>query len=138
MVLEDLDHLLYDLPVGGLDRLPTAFDVRGRPKQWAAAVMIVKVRAREIGIDDPLGAGLRDRTRCTPLLPSRGRLLAQELPDGRCVELILASEVPIEAAVGKPGVAHDVLDGYARVAPAVEQAPGAFEDFLARVALLLR
>src|SRR5262245_3204468 len=138
MVLEDFDHLLYDLLIGGLDRLPAAFDVGGRPKQWAAALVIVEVRAREIGVDYPVGAVLRDRTRLPPLLPSRRFLLAQELPDGRRVELILAGEMPIEPAVGEAGIAHNLLDGHAEKAVAVEEPPGAFENFLACVALLLR
>src|SRR5215468_6958917 len=110
MLLEDLDHLLYDLLVGGLDRLPTAFDVGGRSKQRAAALVIIEVRAREIGIEDPLRAVLCDRTRLALPLPSRGCFLAQELPDGCSVELIFASEMPIEAAMGEAGVAHDLLD----------------------------
>ena len=93
---------------------------------------------REIGIDDPLGAGLRDRPRLAPLLPSRGRRLAQELPDGRRVEFILAGEMAIEAAVGEAGVAHDLLDGHAGIALAVEEPPVAFEDFLACGTLVLR
>src|SRR5262249_19659625 len=138
MVLEDLDHLLHDLLVGGLDRLPAAVDVGARPKQRAAAVVIVEVLAREIGVDDALSVGLRDRSRRAPPLPSRGRLLAQELPDGRRVELILGAEMPIEAAGGEAGLAHDLLDGRAGIAFAVEEPPRAFEDFLAWVALLLR
>src|SRR5262244_314765 len=138
MVLEDLDHLLNDLLVGGPDRLPGAFDVGGRPKQRAAAVVIVEMLAREIGVDDALGVGLRNRSRLAPPLPSRRRLLAQELPDGRRVELILGGEMPIEAAGSEAGVAHDLLDGRAGIAFAVEEPPGAFQDFLACVALLLR
>src|SRR5262245_53756626 len=138
MVLEDLDHLLNDLLVGGLDRPPGTFDVGGRPKQRAAAVVIVEMLAREIGVDDALGVGLRDRIRLAPLLPSRGRLLAQELPDGRRVELILAGEMPIEATRGESGVAHDLLDGRPGIAFAVEEAPRAFEDLFACVALLFR
>ena len=101
VVLEDLDQLLYYLLVSDLDRLPAALDVGSHPDQRAAAVAIVQVLAREVGVDDPLGAGLRDRTRLAPLLPGRGSPLAQELPDGRRVEFILAVEVPIEAAVGE-------------------------------------
>jgi hypothetical protein len=41
-------------------------------------------------------------------------------------------------AVGEAGVVHDFLDGHAGIALAVEEPPGAFEDFLARVALVLR
>jgi hypothetical protein len=57
MILEDLDHLLHDVLVGRFDRLPGAFDVGGRPEQWAAAVVIVEVCAREVGVDDPSGVG---------------------------------------------------------------------------------
>src|SRR5262245_45868719 len=138
MVLEDFDHLLYDLLIGGLDRVTAAFDVGGRPKQRAAPLVIIEVRAGEIGVDDPLGAGLRNRVRLPPLLPSRRFLLAQELPDGRRVELILAGEMPIEPAVGEAGITHNLLDGHAEKAVAVEEPPGAFKDFLACVALLLR
>src|SRR5262245_47741481 len=138
MNLEDLDHLFHDLLVGGPDRVTAAFDFRGRPKQRAAAVVIVEVRAREIGVDDPVSEGLRDRTRLAPLLPSRWRLLAEELPDGRRVELILTGEMPIEATMGEAGLAHDLLDGHAEIAFAVEEPSGAFEDFLSSVALLLR
>src|SRR5262249_36419537 len=91
-----------------------------------------------IGVDDPLGMGLRDRTRLAWLLPGRGLLLAEELPDGRRIEFILAAEVPIEAAVGEAGIAHDFLNRDPEIALAVEKPPGAFEDFLARVALVLR
>jgi hypothetical protein len=59
------------------------------------------------------------------------------LPDGRGIELILAAEVPIEAAMGEAGVTHDVLDGHTGIAFPVEKSPGAFEDFLARVTLVL-
>jgi hypothetical protein len=62
----------------------------------------------------------------------------QELPDRRRVEFILAVEVPIEAAVGEAGVAHDLLDGSAGKPLSIEEPLGAFEDFLARVALVLR
>jgi hypothetical protein len=79
LALEDLDQLLHDLLVGGLDDSTAALNARGRPEQGAAAVVIVEVLAREIGVDDTLGAGLRDRTRLAPLLPSRRRLFAQEL-----------------------------------------------------------
>src|SRR5215468_1368506 len=138
MVLEDLDHLLHDLLVGGLDRLPAALDVGGRPKQRTAAVVIVEVLAREIGVHDALSAGLRDRPRLASGLPGRGRLRAQELPDGGYVELILAGEVPIKATMGQAGVIHDLLDGHAGIALAVEEPPRAFEDLLTCVALLLR
>src|SRR5262249_26119685 len=99
---------------------------------------IVEVLAREIGIDDPLSTGFCDRPGLVPHLPSRGPIRAQELPHGRRVEFILAGEVPVEAAVGETGGAHDLLDGHAGIALAVEKPPGAFEDFLARLALLLR
>jgi hypothetical protein len=46
--------------------------------------------------------------------------------------------MPIEAAVGEAGVAHDLLEGHAGIALAVEEPPGAFEDFLPGVALVLR
>jgi len=42
--------------VGRLD-LTAAFDLGGRPEQRAAAVAIVKVLAREIGVDDPSARG---------------------------------------------------------------------------------
>src|SRR5262249_49072529 len=100
--------------------------------------VIVEVLAREIGVDDPLRSVLRARTPLGPLLPSRGRFLAQELPHGGRVELILAGEMPIEAAVGEAGVAHDLLDRHPGIAVAVEQPPGTFEDLLASVVLLLR
>ena len=45
VVLENLDHLLHDLLVGGLHRLPAALDVGGHPDQRAAAVAIVEVLA---------------------------------------------------------------------------------------------
>src|SRR5262245_39842449 len=138
MLLEDLDHLLYDLLVGGLDRLPAALDVGGRSKQRAAALVIVEVRTREIGVDDPLRAVLGDRARLAPLLPSRGRLLAKALPNGGGVERILAGGMPIGAAVGEAGLAHDLRDRHAGIALAVEQPPGAFEDLFAGVVLLLR
>jgi hypothetical protein len=46
--------------------------------------------------------------------------------------------MPIETTVGEAGVAHDLLDRDAGVAFPIEEPPGAFEDFLARVTLLLR
>jgi hypothetical protein len=137
VILEHFDHLPYYFLIGGLDLLPAPLHVRGHPDQRAAAVAIVEVLAREIGVDYPLRAGLRDRTRFAPLLPGRGRLLAQELPDGRRIELIFAPEMPIEAAVGEAGMAHDLLDRHTGIALAVEESPGAFEDFLAGVALVL-
>ena len=135
---KDLDQLLRDLLVGGLDRLTAALNIGSRSEQRAAAVAVVEVLAREIGVDDSSREGLRDRTRLAPLLPSCGHPLAQKLPDGRRVELILATEVTIEAAVGEAGTAHDFLNGHPGIAVAVEKPPGAFEDFLARVALVLR
>ena len=138
LVLEDLNHLLCDLPVGGLDCRPTALDVGGRPKQWAAAVAILEVLTRKIGVDDPLGLGLPERTRPAPLSPSRRCPCAQELPDGRRIELTLAAEVSIEAAMGEAGAVHDLLDGHCRIAVAIEKLPGAFEDFFACGVFVLR
>src|SRR5262245_20035304 len=46
--------------------------------------------------------------------------------------------MPIEAPVAEAGVAHDLLDRRTRIALAVEEPPGAFEDLFAGVALLLR
>jgi NAD(P)-dependent dehydrogenase (short-subunit alcohol dehydrogenase family) len=54
------------------------------------------------------------------------------------MRLVLASEMPIEAAVGEAGLAHDLLDGDAGIALAVEEPPGAFEDFPPCVALDVR
>src|SRR5499427_2356644 len=138
VLLEDLDQLLDDLLVGGLDQLTAALNVGGRPEQRTAAVAIVEMLAREIGVDDPLGVRLGDRTRLAPLLPSCGRFLAQKLPNGCRVELILVTKVPIEATVGEAGIAHDFVNGYPGIAVAVEKSPGAFEDFFASVPLVLR
>src|SRR5262249_21349784 len=137
IVLEDLDHLLHDLLVRGLHHLTAAFNIGGRPQQRAAAIVIGEVLAREIGVHDSLSMRLRDRTSLAPL-PSCGCLLAQKLPDGCREEFVLAAKVPIEAAVREAGIAHDLLDRDPGIAIAVEKSPGAFEDFLARIALVLR
>jgi hypothetical protein len=108
-----------------LTAAPPALDVGGHSDQRAAAVAIVEMLAREIGVDSPLRTRLGDRARHATPVPPRGRLTAQELPDGRRVELILAAEVPIEATVGEPGVAHDLLDRHPRIALAVEEPPSA-------------
>jgi hypothetical protein len=64
-------------------------------------------------------------------LPGCGSFLAQKLSDGSRVKLFLAAKVPIEAAMRKAGIAHDLLDGDPGITIAVEKAPGAFEDFFA-------
>jgi hypothetical protein len=85
-----------------------AFNIGCGPKQRAAAVVIVEVLAREIGVHDPLCVRLRDGS--APTLPSRGRFLAQELPDGCRVEFILAAKVAIEATVCEASFCHDFVD----------------------------
>src|SRR5262245_9087148 len=46
--------------------------------------------------------------------------------------------MPIEAAVGEAGIAHDFLNGHPGKTIAVEKPPGAFKDFLTGVALVIR
>jgi hypothetical protein len=58
--------------------------------------------ARKIGIDESQRARrVRRCFRLAPPLPGGWRLVAQELPDGRRIKLVLAAEVPIKAAVGE-------------------------------------
>jgi hypothetical protein len=45
--------------------------------------------------------------------------------------------MPIKTAVGEAGIVHDFLNGRPGIAIAVEKPPGAFEDFLACVTLVL-
>src|SRR5262245_8729330 len=138
MILEDLDQLFHDFLIGGLHDLAAAFNIGGRPEQRAAAVAIVEMLPREISVYDPLCVRLCDRSRPALLLPRCGRVLTKELPDGRRIQFILAAEVPIEAAAREAGIGHDLVDRNAGIAVAVEQSPGAFKDFLARGALMLR
>src|SRR5262249_54744825 len=113
-----------------------AFNIGCCRKQRAATVVVVEVLAREIGIHDPLCVRLRDGS--APTLPCRGRFLAQELPDGCRVEFLLAATVAIEPPVSQASFGLDFADRGPGIAIAVEKPPGALEDLLARVMLVLR
>src|SRR5262245_29290174 len=51
-VLEDLDHLLHDPLISGLDYLPAALDVGGHSMERAAAVAIFEVLAHFVDLQN--------------------------------------------------------------------------------------
>jgi hypothetical protein len=59
--LEKTDQLLQDLAVGRFHRTAAARYVRRERDQRAATLPVVEVTAREIRVDDPLGARLARR-----------------------------------------------------------------------------
>src|SRR5436190_1174885 len=92
---------------------------------------------REIRLDDPLGARLGLAGGRMPGLPGLGAPLAQEVANGLRIDLVLAAEMAIEAAVRQARARHDLLDRNLGEPLAVEQPSGAFEDPFPRILLAL-
>src|SRR5258708_2719748 len=94
--------------------------------------------AREIGIDDTLTARLAFRRPSLGFVsPGFWRVRAQEPTDGLGIELLLAAEVPIEAAARQSGIFHDLLDRHLRESPSIEEASRTFQDSPPCIVLVL-
>jgi hypothetical protein len=71
-------------------------------------------------------------------LPGFGRVGAKEAADSLGIEFIFVPKMPVEAPSRETGILHDFINRDIGKSPFVEPAPGAFEDFIAGVALVLQ
>src|SRR4029450_7775823 len=71
-------------------------------------------------------------------LPRLGRVGAKEPADSLGIELVLVPKMTVEPSSRQTGVLHYFVDRDLGESLFVEEAPRAFEDFLVRVALMLR
>jgi hypothetical protein len=115
-------HVFEHLAVGALHRLAGTGDIGGKRHQRAAIVAVLEMYLRQIGGDELAGVVVA-RRRGSVL---RGfRAAGKNLLHDFGIKVSLGVEVIVEAAAGEPGIGHDLVDGDAGQAVAVEQAPRA-------------
>jgi hypothetical protein len=138
VIQKHLDQFLQYLLIRPFHCVAAPHDVRWQGDQRAARLVVVEVVSREVGINDPLAARLTLQPWMRWLrLPRLGCIGAKEPADSLGIEFVLVPEMTLEPSSRQTGVLHDFIDRDLGKPLFVEEAPRAFQDSLARVALML-
>jgi len=126
--LEDADHGAEDGLEGASGGFAAAGDVGGQGYHGAGILDVFKMLAGEIGADD-LGAYVARGEVHFHTFPATFPVgVGEEAGEDLGVEIAFALEIAVEAAVGEAGAGHDLLDGDAFEAVAIEELAGAIDD----------